>query len=136
MMKTEIYQKIQDFLINNLNPAYIIVFGSYAKGTSHRDSDIDVAFFCENSFHNPYEVFLLAQELADDLKIEIDLVNLETASTIFKAQIHTTGTVIYTRDEFLLKNHQMIALSMYAKLNEEREIILKNISKGGSIYEK
>jgi predicted nucleotidyltransferase len=135
-MKTEIFQKVQDFLINKLNPSYIIVFGSYAKGSIHRDSDIDVAFFSDQSLHTAYEVFLLAQELADILKIEVDLVNLETASTVFKAQIHTTGTVIYSKDEFLLKNHQMIALSMYTKLNEERENILKNIAEGGSIYEK
>ena len=135
-MKTEMFKKIQDFLVSKLNPSYIIVFGSYAKGSNHKDSDIDVAFFSEDSSYTAYEVFLFAQDLADILRIEVDLVNLKTASTVFKAQIYTTGTVIYLKDEILLKNHQMIALSMYAKLNEERENIFKNIAEGGSIYEK
>lgn len=135
-MKTEMFQKIQDFLISKLNPTFIIVFGSYAKDTTHKDSDIDLAFYSQDSSLSTYEIFLIAQELADILKIDVDLVNLETASTVFKAQIYTTGNVIYSKDDILLKNHQMTALSMYAKLNEEREQILKNIKESGSVYGK
>ena len=135
-MKTEMFQKIQDFLISKLDPAFIIVFGSYAKGTKHKDSDIDVAFYSQDSSLSTYEIFILAQELADILNIEVDLVNLGTTSTVFRAQIYSTGTVIYSKDDILLKNHQMTALSMYAKLNEEREQILKNIKESGSLYGK
>jgi uncharacterized protein len=95
-----------------------------------------VAFYNQDSSLSTYEIFLLAQELADILKIDVDLVNLGTASTVFKAQIYTTGTVIYSKDDTLLRNQQMTALSMYAKLNEERKNILKNISESGSVYEK
>lgn len=135
-MKTEMFQKIPEFLISKFNPAYIIVFGSYAKNSTHKDSDIDVAFYSQEPPLTSYEIFLVAQELADNLKIEVDLVNLKTVSTVFKAQVYTTGTVIYSKDDTLLKTHQMTALSMYAKLNEEREDILKNIKESGSIYEK
>jgi predicted nucleotidyltransferase len=135
-MKSEMFQKIKDFLIGKMNPSFIIVFGSYAKSCTHKDSDIDVAFYNQDSSLSTYEIFLLAQELADILKIDVDLVNLGTASTVFKAQIYTTGTVIYSKDDTLLRNQQMTALSMYAKLNEERKNILKNISESGSVYEK
>ena len=135
-MKTEMFQKIQDFLISKFNPAYIIVFGSYANNLNHKDSDIDIAFYQSKPSLTTYEVFLAAQELADILKIEVDLVNIATASTVFKAQIFTTGNVIYSQNDLLLKNQQMTALSMYARLNEERADILKNISESGSIYEK
>lgn len=134
-MKTEMFQSIQEFLIGKIDPSFIIVFGSYSKNTTHRDSDIDVAFYSQDSSHITYEIFLLAQELADILKIDVDLVNLRTASTVFQAQIYTTGTVIYSKDDTLLKNQQMTALSMYAKLNEERENILKKIGESGTIYE-
>ncbi|WHY55937.1 type VII toxin-antitoxin system MntA family adenylyltransferase antitoxin [Peribacillus simplex] len=133
-MKTEMFQSIQKFLIDKIDPSFIFVFGSYAKNTAHRDSDIDVAFYSQDSSHITYELFLLAQELADILKIDVDLINLRTASTVLQAQIYTTGIVIYSKDDTLLKNQQMIALSMYAKLNEEREIILKKIKESGSIY--
>jgi uncharacterized protein len=135
-MKTEMFQQIQDFLIRKFNPTFIMVFGSYAKNSIHKDSDIDVAFYSQELSPTTYEVFFAAQELADILKVDVDLINLEKASTVFKAQIYTTGTVIYSKDDKLLKTHQMTALSMYAKLNEEREEILKNIGESGSIYEK
>lgn len=134
-MYTEMFQTIQDTLIKKIDPVFIIIFGSYAKKSTHKDSDIDIAFYCEDQSLTTYEVFQLAQELADILKIEVDLVNIRTASTVFKAQIYTTGTVIYSVNDTLLKNLQMIALSMYAKLNEERENILKKIGESGTIYE-
>jgi predicted nucleotidyltransferase len=135
-MKTELYQKIKDFLVDKLNPAYLIVFGSQAKETAHKDSDIDVAFFQENEDFSSYDVFLLAQELADIIKMEVDLIDLKNASTVFKAQIYSHGNVIYTNDLNLLRTQQMTALRMYAKLNEERQPILKNIEESGTIYEK
>lgn len=135
-MKTEVIRVVQEFLIRKMDPVFIIVFGSYAKNSTHKDSDIDIAFYSPDLTLSSYAVFILAQELADILKIDIDLVNIEKASTVFKAQIFTTGTVIYSKDETLLKTLQMTALSMYAKLNEEREAILKNINESGSIYER
>jgi uncharacterized protein len=135
-MKTDVFQTIQDFLKSKINPTFIMVFGSYAKNSIHKKSDIDVAFYSEDQSITSYEIFQLAQELADKIKIDVDLVNLRTASTVFRAQIYTTGTVIYSTDDTLLKNFQMTALSMYAKLNEERETILKKIGESGSIYEK
>ncbi len=135
-MNEVLFQKIQDFLLSKVNPSFIIVFGSYAKRSTHKESDIDVAFYSEEQLLTSYEIFLFAQELADILKIEVDLVNLTMASTVFKAQIYTTGIVIYSKNDNLLMNHQMTALSMYAKLNEEREKILKNIDDRGSIYDK
>lgn len=134
-MYTEIFQTIRDTLIKKVNPVFIIVFGSYAKNSTHKNSDIDIAYYSEDQTLSTYEIFQLAQELADILKIEVDLINIRTASTVFKAQIYTTGTIIYSTNDILIKNLQMTALSMYAKLNEERENILKKIGESGTIYE-
>jgi uncharacterized protein len=135
-LRKKTFQIIRDFLINKINPSFIIVFGSYAKGNIHKNSDIDIAFFHEDSILTSYDIFIVAQELADILNMEVDLVNLRTASTVFKSQIYTTGMIIYSKDDTLLQKQQMTALSMYAKLNEEREEILKNINESGCIYEK
>ena len=135
-MKKDTFQIIRDFLINKINPCFIIVFGSYAKGNANQNSDIDVAVFHEDTHLTSYDFFIIAQELAELLNIEVDLVNLRTASTVFQAQIYTTGIVIYSSDDTLLKKQQMTALSMYTKLNEERTEILKNIDERGCIYEK
>jgi uncharacterized protein len=134
-MKTELFSKIIDFLQDKIDPVFIIVFGSYAKGYTHSKSDIDIAFYSKSMEQNSYELFIIAQELASLLNTEVDLVNLHTSSTVFKAQIYTTGTVIFSNDDIFLKNEQMTTLSMYARLNEERAEILKTIYESGTIYE-
>lgn len=135
-METAMFQQIKDFLIKKVNPLFIIVFGSYAKGKTHKNSDIDIAFYSDDRSLTTYDIFQLSQELADILKLEVDLVNIDFASTVFQAQIYTTGKVIYSKNDTFLKNHQMTALSMYANLNEERDVVLKKIDESRSIYEK
>ena len=134
-MKNEWFQLIQDFLTNKVRPSFIIVFGSYAKGLSRQNSDIDIAFYSEDTVLSSYDLFIIAQELAELLKIEVDLIDVRKASTVLKAQIFTTGKVIYADDELLLKKQQMTALKMYAELNEQRKVILNRIEESGSVYE-
>lgn len=134
-MTNEYFDKIKKFLIEKVNPSFIIVFGSIAKGTDHKESDIDVAFYSETTFSS-YDLFMISQELADLLKKEVDLVDIRKASTVFQAQIFTTGKVIFCADETLRMKMEMTALSMYAKLNEERKHILNNVYESGSVYEK
>ncbi len=135
-MKPDMFQIIQDFLINKIDPTFIIVFGSHAKDSVHKESDIDIAFYSSQIPFNTYDLFLFAQELAALIKVDVDLVDISAASTVFKAQIYSTGRLIYCIDDNLYKNLQMTALSMYAKLNEERKSILNKIDERGSIYEK
>ncbi|KSU86154.1 nucleotidyltransferase domain-containing protein [Priestia aryabhattai] len=135
-MDRQIVQSITDFLHTHIDPSFIIVFGSFAKGTPHQESDIDIGFYVKHKKLEKYEIFMLAQELATILKREVDLVNIAEASTVFQAQIYMTGTVIYSNDDKLRMSEQMKALKMYAKLNEERKDILKKVDESGSIYEK
>ena len=44
-LHVEIFQQVRAFITEKLDPAFIIIFGSYAKGTTHSESDIDVAFY-------------------------------------------------------------------------------------------
>ncbi|RDZ11789.1 nucleotidyltransferase domain-containing protein [Priestia megaterium] len=135
-MDRQIAQSITEFLHTHIQPSFIIVFGSFAKGTTHQESDIDIAFYVKDKKLDKYEIFMLAQELAALLKREVDLVNIAEASTVFQAQIYTTGIVIYSDDDTLRMNEQMKALKMYAKLNEERKDVLRKVDESGSIYEK
>ena len=100
-MNSKLTDNIIETLVPRLQPAYLVVFGSYAKGCGRGDSDIDIAFYCEGESPSRYETFLLAQELASQLKMEVDLVDLKQASTVFQAQIYSTGRVIYCKDEAL-----------------------------------
>lgn len=122
-------------LKEEFNPIVIYLFGSGAKNKLRDDSDIDIAFLTDNEV-DPYECFMKAQELADVFNREVDLINLNTSSTVFKAQVVGTGKIIYCRDETKRMYFQMRAFKSYAMLNEEREVILKKIKERGTVYGK
>ena len=64
-MHDEIFRQVREFIREKLNPDFIIIFGSYATGVTHSESDIDIAFYRENKTFSSYELFMFAQELAD-----------------------------------------------------------------------
>lgn len=135
-MDQRMVNEVLEFLLPKLAPTFLMIFGSHAKRTNRIESDLDIAFYKENANFSTYELFMLSQELADHLKIEVDLVNLREASTVFAAQIFSDGEVIYSRDENIRIREQMKALSMYVKLNEDRAELLDRIEERGSVYEK
>ncbi|MCO1603825.1 type VII toxin-antitoxin system MntA family adenylyltransferase antitoxin [Desulfosporosinus nitroreducens] len=125
--------KVKDYLVKELKPHTLILFGSSVKGYFREDSDIDIAFINAKEVKS-YDLYLLAQALVIEVGREVDLVDLRQASTVFKAQILGSGQVIYSNDPTKLAEFQIRALKEYALLNEERAEILKNISARRSVY--
>ena len=76
----------------------------------------------------------MANELAMLLKRDVEIVDLRDVSTVFGAQIVSTGKVLYCLDEMFRANYEIRVFKDYAKLNEERSVILKAIREDGSIY--
>ncbi|SKA84449.1 Predicted nucleotidyltransferase [Caloramator quimbayensis] len=126
--------KIVEFLIVHFDPYVIYLFGSAVKGNFRKDSDIDIAFLSDNNISG-YDLFIKAQDLADMLKKEVDLIDLKNSSSVFKAQVVGTGEVIYCSDNTRRKYFEMIAFKDYAILNEERAVILESIQKRGKVYD-
>lgn len=126
---------IIDVLIKELDPYFIYLFGSYAKGEARDDSDIDLAVYTEME-KTSYELFLLANKLALFLKKDVEIINLKQISTVFAAQIVGTGEVLYSKDDYMREEFAMLTFKKYAKLNEERKVILDSIREDGSIYGK
>ena len=79
---------------------------------------------------------LISQELAAKLGRDVDLIDLNQASTVFQAQIIHTGKVIYCIDDQKRQQFELKTLKMYKKLNEERFPVLKRIDGSGAVYEK
>lgn len=63
MLNREVEQQLIKTINEQLNPAFIILFGSFAKGTARHDSDIDLAYFSEQQLSS-YERFTFAGDLA------------------------------------------------------------------------
>lgn len=116
---------IKSTLREELDPVLIYIFGSFAKGRAREDSDLDIAFLSDKKF-DEYKVFLSAQKLADKLKREVDLIDLNKASTVFKVQV-IQGILIYNGDNTRKMIFEMQSLREYAKLNEEREEVLQKM---------
>lgn len=121
---------IRRCLLEKVSPYLIIIFGSALSGRILPESDIDIAFLSEKKL-SAYDVFMVGQELAGLLDRDVDLVDLEIASTVFQARVITTGKVIYCNDETKRMLFEMVTLKKYARLNEERRHIMDKLFERG-----
>ncbi|MBU7591230.1 type VII toxin-antitoxin system MntA family adenylyltransferase antitoxin [Metabacillus halosaccharovorans] len=124
---------IIDFLTEKISPNLIYIFGSTEKGTSNKNSDIDIAYLSDQEIYE-YETFMMAQELAGNINFDVDLIDLKKASTVFQGQVVSTGKVIYNKNNDIRMNYEMKTLKMYAKLNEERQVITDKVEESGIIF--
>ncbi len=108
-----------------LQPQLIYLFGSQVSGRLHPDSDIDLAILA-GCPQNAYQLFMVAQQLADQLHHEVDLVDLATASAVMKAEIVTRGQLLFALNPDLAAEFEMYTLSMYAQANQDRREVLLN----------
>jgi hypothetical protein len=67
---------------------------------------------------------MISQKLADELKREVDIVDLRKASTVFKAEILRNGKLIYNSDNQEKMHFQLGILQDYVFLNERRQEII------------
>jgi predicted nucleotidyltransferase len=121
-------KQVTALLDQELTPQLIYLFGSAAREELRPDSDVDLAFLSERSRGN-YEVFLVAQQLADLLRREVDLIDLRNASTVLKAQIVAYGKNIYACDDNRRTDFEIMVLKEYALLNEERQVVIDRFVK-------
>jgi predicted nucleotidyltransferase len=119
---------IKSFLIEELEAELIYLFGSYAVGKIRDNSDLDLAFLSSKEIDD-YQRFLTAQKLASKLDIDIDLVDLAEASTVFKTQI-IQGKLLFAKNKQQKQQFELLTLKNYARLNEERKEIIEKIERG------
>jgi predicted nucleotidyltransferase len=111
----------------------IYIFGSMAGGTATAASDIDVAVLCAAPI-KPESAFQLKTDLSAATQRDIDLVDLLRADDVTRAQVITTGKLIFCNDPAGCAVFETSALAKYAHLNEERREIISDIIKRGSVY--
>ena len=109
-------------------------FGSFGTPGEHRESDLDLAFWAETSLSNIAR-WNLVQALARSLGRDVDLVDLAKASTVLRMQVIAHGVCLYRANEALVGSLEDFVFSAYARLNEERREILKDVRRRGSVYD-
>ena len=130
----EIEEKIKIMLVNELSPKLIYIFGSIVANRVRDDSDIDIAILTEKKI-DEYQLYMVSQQLADELKREVDIVDLKDASTIFKAEIIKNGKLIYNSDNLGKMYYQLEVLREYTFLNERRQEIIDKLKKKVAKYD-
>ena len=134
MIGNEKINIIKNILVEAFSPYLIYIFGSTVKNRDRGESDIDIAILTDRRV-DEYELFILSQKLADILKKEVDLIDLNKASTVFKIQIIKTGKLIYNSNNLKKMYFQMRTMKDYAILNEERQEVIDKIkSRGARIW--
>src|SRR5699024_284396 len=132
MLHEKVRNLLVETIVQKVQPSFILLFGSFAKGTQHAKSDIDLAYY-SNKVLSSYERFIFASELSELVGCEVDLIDIRTIDTVFTMQIFEQGIPIYIEDENELIRQKMRIYSMYAELNEQRAPVIEAIKERGSV---
>jgi predicted nucleotidyltransferase len=100
----------------------IYLFGSYGTNNEWHSSDVDIALLLP--YHLTKHLYLteLHQQLYQK---SVDLINLRQVTTVFKKEIIMANRRIYCANQYKTDEFEMLTLSFYQKLNEERQEILQ-----------
>lgn len=111
----------------------IYVFGSTAAGQSGPNSDLDLAIL-RNMEISAHRLWSLAQLLAVTAGRDVDLLDLQSASTVMRAQVVSKGNRLYCDNAVACGEFEDRVYAEYARLNEERRYILEDINVRGRVY--
>lgn len=116
----------------------IYLFGTYGTPDEWPDSDVDIAILLPPKTSKPVG-HLMMSRLHGALELlmgrNVDLLNLRDVSTVFQKEIIMAERRIYTADEYAAAEFEMLTLSYYQKLNEERAQVLAEGLRSGRFYD-
>ena len=93
----DIVKRYVNVILANYKVKAIILFGSYAKGTNHEDSDIDIAIVTNDLKHGDRideEIYLTKLRKNIDYRIEphlIEVADYDNVETPFVEEVINTG---------------------------------------------
>ncbi|MDX8403100.1 MAG: nucleotidyltransferase domain-containing protein [Mariprofundaceae bacterium] len=111
----------------------VYLFGSAAKGVANAASDADLAVLASDRL-SEIKVWSLAQSLAQDIGVDVDLVDLRKANAVMRMQIIAEGRRMLCVDEESCGQFEDFAYADFARMNEERAAILADVRSRGAVY--
>ncbi|MFH1077390.1 MAG: nucleotidyltransferase domain-containing protein [Pseudomonadota bacterium] len=128
---------IQAILVCYPDLQAIYLFGTYGTDDMQDKSDVDIALLLGHKKSKEAGTLIMSDlrlELETILKREVDLINLRAVSTVFQKEVVETGRRIYCADEYAADEFDMLTMSYYQKLNEERAGILQEVLSSRRFY--
>lgn len=116
----------------------IYLFGSFASNEQVGDSDLDLAVLLGHDKAKAVGSLSMSDlrfELESLLNRDVDLINLRQVSTVFQNEVIMADCRIFESDEYSVDLFEMLSLSYYQKLNEERKALLLEIEQNGRILQ-
>ena len=115
----------------------IYLFGTYATEDERPDSDVDIAVLlppgeAKQTVHMAISNVRVAIERL--LGKDVDLINLRQVSTVFQKEIIMAERRILCADAYAADEFEMLVISRYQKLNEERADVLAEGLRSGRFY--
>lgn len=115
----------------------IYLFGSWGAENEWPDSDVDIALLLPPEQAKALglsDLIKTQTELSDRLGRSVDLLNLRLVSTVFQKEVVMADRRIYTADEYAAEEFEMLTLSYYQKLNDERAEVMAEGLRSGRFY--
>lgn len=130
-------QLIETVLTDYPDTQALYLFGSWGTEDEWPTSDLDLAVLLppEQSKSVDFWAWVdLTMRLGAIVHKKVDLLNVRQVSTVFQKEVIMADRRIYTGDEYAADEFEMLTLSFYQKLNEERAEILAEFERTGKAY--
>lgn len=114
----------------------VYLFGSYGTDDVTLASDVDIAILLPPDEAGSVSAMVLYEArfaLEKILRRDVDLLNLRKTNTVLCHEVLKKVRRIYCADRYAADVFEMLVLSYYQKLNEERAEILDDISRTGRV---
>lgn len=115
----------------------IYLFGSWGTEDEWPTSDLDMAVLLPPEQAKAVDFWAwmdLAMRLEAIIHKKVDLLNVRQVSTVFQKEVIMADRRIYTGNEYAADEFEMLTLSFYQKLNQERAEILADGLYSGRFY--
>uniref|UniRef100_A0A7C5V1L8 Nucleotidyltransferase domain-containing protein n=1 Tax=Caldicellulosiruptor owensensis TaxID=55205 RepID=A0A7C5V1L8_9FIRM len=118
MEKDKIVKILKEYFDKEDAVVFAYLFGSYAKGKEHKQSDVDIAVYINELIAKDPKKVLEFQvkhmsNISDMLKREVDLVILNQASPLLRHEVISEGILLLEKDHNKLVNFKKVSFYYY-----------------------
>ena len=121
MQNLELRNQLKEYLASFPIIEFAYLFGSYATGRQHKDSDLDIAIYLNDKAKKQHSEFCsndnqaeIITKLVQITQInDIDFIILNTAPALLRYQIVTSGQRIFCKDDILRKRFELMTIKLY-----------------------
>ncbi len=116
----------------------IYLFGSHAEGSTHPNSDLDLAILLPHETASdiaPWDWIELTQAIEDCAGIDrVDLINLRQVDTVLQMEVIYRGNRIFCSNKQVADEYEILTTALYQQLELERRELVEDGIRSGRFY--